>query len=239
MWWLEGHLHHRNPQHDTPEKIQTLVSQLVADILDGKVVVSFVEEIKGVDIVFVHAGYSTNFLKHVRNIIGSKASMTDIADHANNLLVQILRGCAKNPSQRCHFADELFEAGPERGGRGVGGPLWTDFSVIESDAVTLTATAAAAAAVAVSSNKKHPEKPFIQVVGHTMSQRIRAAAGMHAVCVDAGMFAYGGRSFLEISGLDGHFRAYSSPPGAADQSFLSSAWNSVDFSSQLCDPLLQ
>jgi hypothetical protein len=31
----------------------------------------------------------------------------------------------------CPYRDEIFDAGPDRGGSSIGGPLWTDFGVLE------------------------------------------------------------------------------------------------------------
>ena len=94
---------------------------------------------------------------------------------------------------------------------------WTDFSVVEKDARVLNSQPEA--------NQQQPQYQFIQVVGHTMSKRIRAAAGLRAVCIDVGMFAYGGRAFLEISPDDGHFRAYRS---SGDVEEMQTPWVVVD-----------
>lgn len=108
-----------------------------------------------------------------------------------------------------------------RGGAGIGGPLWTDFSVLEQ----------AAANNALPTNIVQGKLRFIvayyyyilklscAVVGHTVSKcymsytghlehppddfapclngLIRSTANQEAICVDSGMI-FGARGFLEI-----------------------------------------
>jgi hypothetical protein len=112
----------------------------------------------------------------------------------------------------------VFEAGPDRGGEGLGGPFWTDFHTILESAETTDVP-----------------PTFIQIVGHTMAwcynpriERelqvypgddvaecgmglIRATPQLDTICVDGGMYA-GGRAFLEI-GHDGVFRSYQRTTG--------------------------
>mmetsp|Transcript_25384 Transcript_25384/g.42311 ORF Transcript_25384/g.42311 Transcript_25384/m.42311 type:complete len:492 (-) Transcript_25384:70-1545(-) len=139
----------------------------------------------------------------------SLLSAEAIAEYINSILTNQIKICRQFPCSK--FTNQVFDAGPDRGGTGIGGPLWVDFSTLEATA----------------EQQLHP-RHFLQVVGHTMAYcydprrpgvhppilqaecslgLVRATAGLYSVCVDGGMYL-GGRTFLEIGGRDAHFRAY-------------------------------
>ena len=126
----------------------------------------------------------------------------------------------------CQLSDLVYSAGPERGGNQVGGPYWTDFSVLEK-------------AHALEATKAEPSfLPFVQVVGHTVEvNEVRSTVGLGAVCTDAGMM-YGGRAFLTIE--DSRFVSYSKEEKKreATVSTLESEpkWNKHDLTEIACRP---
>ena len=67
--------------------------------------------------------------------------------------------------EHCSFADPLFEAGPDRGGSDIGGPFWTDFSVLTKAAEQREASFA----------------QIVQVVGHSIGMSIRTSNNMQSI----------------------------------------------------------
>jgi hypothetical protein len=222
-----------NREADTKEKIIAVVNSMKRGVLDGTVVGSFVHRIGDQPLLFVHAGFRPKFVDQLQKTL-SDPSPEGMARHVNDLLVKFVEKCTDETKLfvPCEFHDDVFEAGPDRGGKGIGGPLWTDFHVIDE---------AAATSAAVPS--------FIQIVGHTMAWcydpsepntypgddvaecsigLIRATKGLGAVCVDGGMYA-GGRAFLEI-GHDGVFRSYQRTTGP-DTPFVLK-----DMTAEVCQP---
>ena len=220
-----------NREADTKEKIIAVVDSMKEGVLDGSIVGSYVHRIQDQPVLFVHAGFRPTFLTHLRQTL-SDASAEGLAAHVNGLLKGVVSRCMDDTMEfvPCTFDDDVFEAGPDRGGKSLGGPFWTDFHVIEE---------AAAAAAAP------PE--FVQVTGHTMAWcydpsepgvypgdevaecgmgLVRATRHLSAVCVDGGMYA-GGRAFLEI-GHDGKFRAFQRTTGPG------TAWQMKDLTSDHC-----
>lgn len=171
--------------------------------------------IDNIDIVFVHAGFRQQYLdylsksKYYLSKYPTGVTPSSLVDFVNKEVINIVNNtqCINSflPS-KCYFNDgsdgQLYEAGKERGGSNIGGPFWTDYSVIEDDA------------------SKGPFKPdMIQIVGHSMawcydprnpeihppeSQAecslglIRPSNNMRSICVDGGMYA-GARTYLEIT----------------------------------------
>lgn len=121
MWWLTGYTHERHKQADTRAKITNFVKFTKDDILQKKVLGAYVHTINRMPILFVHAGYSQAFLTLLKKTnavpdINAKA----IANYTNLMLRKSMQKCRKFP---CQMTEEIFEAGPDRGGKGVGGPL--------------------------------------------------------------------------------------------------------------------
>lgn len=215
IWWLQGRFHMRHQWADTQAKIETVVAAMKRDIMNRKLHVSHVVRVHDVPILFTHAGLHADFMKHLHQTIGSMTA-EDIAKYLNGVLLDSTTACIDHGD--CEYEDQVFEAGRDRGGAGIGGPLWTDFHTILNDF-----------------NRKNFQLPhFIQVVGHTASRCgadpdevhcIRHAPSMAAVCVDGGM-VYGSRSFLEI-GTDGRFRAH-------QKAFEGEQWAVRDLTDEVC-----
>ena len=216
MWWMENKLHMRNKEADTKEKVLTLVRRMKSQIASKELVGAHVIEVNNVPLLFVHAGYRATYL--------AASPTTDAKGLAvlfNDALTDSLKTCPKDWSP-CDFDryGELFQAGPERGGGHLGGPVWTDYSVLVADDVA--------------NGLLNSPWRWIQVVGHSAAycddgdesngfpdmghcpDLIRATADVESVCVDGGM-VYGTRSYLEIDLSSGAMRAH-------EKEGLSTAW---------------
>lgn len=94
---------------------------LKGDILSHKVVGAYLHHVEGVPIIFNHAGYNSNFLKKLkREQLSNNYSPKTIVNVTNEDLIHVIEKCLKK--EVCDFSSSFYEAGPERGGRGVGGP---------------------------------------------------------------------------------------------------------------------
>jgi hypothetical protein len=197
----------RNQSADTIENIVKIVDAMKDGVLKGNVVGSHHLSIRDQDILFTHSGIRPDFFKYLK--IYDIENSIDIAAYINRKLTESIKACGDNNYQ-CQLDDEVFEAGKDRGGSHIGGPFWTDFSVISKAAENL---------------RTPPD--MIQVVGHSAAHcydprrlgmhplptepgcekgLIRVSNALAAVCVDGGMYM-GARSFLEIS-PQGRFRAW-------------------------------
>lgn len=95
--------------------------------------------------------------------------------------------------------EEIFEAGPERGGNHIGGPFWTDFRVLQHEFESHSPTPSLTSSV--------PPLHMMQVVGHTAQPgSFRSNGDLSALCIDAAMYT-GTSTYLEI-GYDQHFRLH-------------------------------
>ncbi len=115
LWWLTGIFYQRN-KADTEEKIIKFLRLLWDDILTRKIVGSYVHYINKIPVVFVHAGYTDAFIDYLK-----LDSAETISNYTNNHLVYSVSQCSRLPCQSI-TKDELYEAGPSRGGSGIGGP---------------------------------------------------------------------------------------------------------------------
>lgn len=201
LWWLSGQISYRNKKTDTKEKVEALINLMKEEIISGAVKGAHaMDTAEGLPLFFVHAGIRPQMMDHLRKSIpalvkgGAKDESHVVAEYINTKLLEDVKRCT-SAGARCPLDDLVYSAGPERGGSAVGGPYWTDFSVLEK------AHAAEAA-------KEDPSfLPFVQVVGHTVEvNAVRSTRGLGAVCTDAGMM-YGGRAFLTIE--DSRFVSYS------------------------------
>lgn len=137
LWWLEGFFHDRNKQFDTKSKVADIVTRMKGDILSGYVMGAYAHKFNDTPFLFVHAGLRSKMLTYItdnyRHI--DVADPSSIAALINTLLVEAIHACGPGlaPCQQ-YLTNEIFNAGPERGGVGIGGPFWTDFSVLQNEA---------------------------------------------------------------------------------------------------------
>lgn len=128
LWWLTGLFHDRHKQADTPDKIRSFWEMLTTDIKSGAVQMAYLHRINGVPLVFVHAGYNPKFIKYLAK--QGAHSAEEIVNHAITSLRTAVSRCTGIPCKT--IKGELYDAGPDRGGAGIGGPLWTDFGTLEA-----------------------------------------------------------------------------------------------------------
>lgn len=130
LWWLTGVYYKRHKEADTRQKVEEAIEIIVDDILSGKMVAARVLHLtskqgKDIPVVFVHAGYHAKFLKYLTNVaLDEKNGVLDpedIVKYTNKILVDTIKKCPRYPCDK--FTDEIFEAGADRGGDNVGGPL--------------------------------------------------------------------------------------------------------------------
>lgn len=231
QFWLENILSFRNPQSDTPQVVTKVINGLVEEISSGDVVGAFYYEhvVRGnvVPVLFTHAGISPEYyayLEKTTNLVetvssGSMEPARFIANHiSSEVKSAIAKSCSEvvyqNPSAKipkCLLSKEMvFAAGKERGGGPVGGPIWSDFSVMEASAANGFY------------DRKLPG--VVQVVGHTMAncyakylyertgthplstendcakgllRLAKSHSGYNGICIDAGIFM-GARAFLSL-----------------------------------------
>lgn len=115
LWWLTGIFYQRN-KADTDEKVIKFLRLLWDDILTRRIVGSHLHYINSKPIMFVHAGYSDDFVKYLK-----LETAEEISNYTNNHLVYSVSQCNRLPCPAI-TKDELYEAGPSRGGKGIGGP---------------------------------------------------------------------------------------------------------------------
>jgi hypothetical protein len=135
IWWLEGFLRDRNPQTDTKAKVTSLVLDMKSSILRNKVRGAYYRTLHGVDLLFTHSGFRQDMKRLVLGAASASPSTSEakaLAEFTNKLLFDSVKKCSHEDST-CKMRHELFEAGPERGGESIGGPFWTDFSVLEEE----------------------------------------------------------------------------------------------------------
>ena len=216
IWWLEGKIHMR-ARADTHSKIKSLVRRMKSQIQSKDLVGAQVIDVNGVPILFVHAGYRTSYLKAEKI-----KEASGLAESFNKNLHDSLTAACPPGDAPCDFDlyGELFQAGPERGGSGLGGPVWTDFNVLVADDKA--------------NGRSNCAHDFIQIVGHSSAvstcddgddsnghlsasdydsckELIRATGDCEAICVDGGM-TYGLLSFLEINKTTGQMLAHEREP---------------------------
>ena len=127
------------------------------------------------------------------------SSIGNLVSYLNDRLRDAVVACHENPvrgrylERACRFKDDIFTAGIDRGGRGVGGTFWTDWRILEGSPAEALPDA-------------------VQIVGHSAArcrprrgspcEPIRFRSDLRAVVIDAGLSkAYASnRAYLEIDG---------------------------------------
>ncbi len=116
---MEGYYHQRNKVADTYEVAMEMVGYMLEDILGRRVVGAFVHRIDGVPILFTHAGVGPDFHEHIHESFATNFTVDSIEQYINSRLVSSAAKCTQYP---CKFKGEVFDSGPDRGGKGIGGP---------------------------------------------------------------------------------------------------------------------
>ena len=133
LWWLQGLYHDRNQIADTNAVIKEIVSSLHQRILNGKIVAAHAYPLSATtDILFVHGGLRVEMAKYLETKYSAHPTASAFASTLNTILYKDIAACdGKVPC--LNHASEIYAAGPERGGRNIGGPYWTDFAVIDRE----------------------------------------------------------------------------------------------------------
>lgn len=250
LWWMEGRYHHRNPITDTEENIKYVMDSMKTNVLNDNVKGAYLHKFMGENLLFVHAGFRTKYITLLNDFLSKNAVNGNIlpvtpellVEHTNRYLKEAFSKCVVGDYTPCPLDHPIFQAGPDRGGRDIGGPFWTDFRLLNeySDKLFKNKTIGVGD-MSVFSN-------MIQIVGHSMAHcydprnplkhpprdqgecslgLIRGTKGLAAICVDGGMYS-GARTYLEV-GIDGHIRAYERY-GDHD-----TPWTYKDMTQELCN----
>ena len=204
---------------ETRAVMDKAVDQWLKDVQTGDVRAAYVLG----PLLFSHAGFRPAMLEKVNTegALEAEALASRLADFVNAELRRTVDDCLRRPKtttpRTCVFRGDVFSAGPDRGGRGIGGPFWTDFSVL--------------------ARARALPKGIIQIVGHSAArckaakskscQPIRARPDLAAIVVDAGLsVAYASnRAFLDIHHKN-HIVAHTKG--------IAGKWRQQDLSQEYC-----
>jgi hypothetical protein len=130
LMWLQGSYRDKHPTADTNEKVTSIVSKIKKGILDSSILGSYLERMNDVPVIFVHAGFRPQMVDWIREEYksGSTPTPEDLSSIVNEQLRLAVSACGNQVA--CPMRSPLFGAGPERGGRDIGGPFWTDYRVL-------------------------------------------------------------------------------------------------------------
>jgi hypothetical protein len=213
--WLQGRFF---MSKDSPEVRQKLTLRIWRAVLSGAAVgaASFLEG----QLLVTHAGVRPamwgQLLAALPSSVGAlpAGGQADaVADKLRSDLVAAAATCRETPPGSSPKApplacpglarDPVYDAGPERGGKGVGGPYWTDFKILE-------AIGASEGGELGGGGGAGPLSKVTQVVGHSAAdcdvaewadcQPIRGTH--HALAVDGAMY-WGNRAYLELTAWPG------------------------------------
>ena len=231
IWWLTGSYHNRNKDTDDKSSVKEVVEGLKEGIREGRILGSFAARIMAMPILFTHAGFRPAMIDFIRRQHRTRNNEIedlqpeDLSQYVNSVVKEMTtpEACSHVKRQgdigkewtHCSYRHELFEAGPDRGGNNIGGPYWTDYSVLNT----------------VESEPGDIISSMVQVVGHTISPRriIRNTRYMETIGVDSGMYI-GGRTFLKISKY-GRFTAHEK---LTTGKYRDGAWTFRDLTKELC-----
>ena len=185
----EGSLRDAHPAESSAAAVAG-VMQWKVDVKSGAVRASYSDG----PYFFTHAGVRPALLERLPT-----SSIGDLVSYLNDRLRDAVVACHENPvrgrylERACRFKDDIFTAGIDRGGRGVGGTFWTDWRILEGSPAEALPDA-------------------VQIVGHSAArcrprrgspcEPIRFRSDLRAVVIDAGLSkAYASnRAYLEIDG---------------------------------------
>lgn len=130
IWWLQGRFHDRNKAADTKEKVLFIVEALKSRIMNETIQGAYLSQIHPTPLLFIHAGLRTKMINYMVDTMKIDLSPLGIVSSVNSVTKNEIEYCA--PAGPCGFKHELFQAGSERGGNSIGGPFWTDYSILEN-----------------------------------------------------------------------------------------------------------
>ena len=126
LWWINGIYYKRNPTADTRQRIIDTVNTIYQDVADGSLQAAYVHYVYDVPILFIHAGVRPEYYTYLQKQLSpedpsKQLTPIEIAAYFNNILQSYLAQCKSVPC--APSKNEFFEAGPDRGGTHIGGPL--------------------------------------------------------------------------------------------------------------------
>lgn len=201
LMWAEGDFRFASRTETESVRRQSVATWL-EEVTNGRVSAAFAAG----PILFTHAGLRPTMLAALQSVDGqAHVAASALAAFLNQQLLTAVRACRGRPP--CTFAHPVFSAGPDRGGTGIGGSFWTDFSVLTSaDCLP---------------------PGVVQIVGHSAArcsaaksvacEPVRFRPDLAAICVDVGLSqAYAAnRAYLSVrhgslvartKGPNGHWR---------------------------------
>lgn len=243
LMWFQSAFRYAHDIDDPPHARNRMVANWTDEVLSGRVMGAWASG----SMLFVHAGLRPAMLDRLmlhRSALNDDASFVSLSNaslasrvagqisfalaaavancaSANETTMFTRRRCLKLSDQ-----DELFSAGPDRGGRGLGGPFWTDWSVLNRAEPTSFMMDDAGnyqgdqwvwppvklkrrgdGAIILEPSESNT---FVQIVGHTPArcnvredewcEPIRARSDLAAVVADAGIADYygGNRAYITV-----------------------------------------
>jgi len=168
-----------NRDYDTPEKIDKIISIIKEDISNGRMLAAYSLG----NIIFSHAGISQKFIDEID--MNSKNS-DEIVDFINQKVKDIINsycfdGQICNYNQKCHIANgkkycnnyyhynEIF---------GSNSIFWFRSNSVKDDFI--------------------PSNKFLQIIGHTIKDKITVSPDFGAIYVDVGMSSSNNIGYLNI-----------------------------------------
>lgn len=112
-----------NRQADTQERVLRLVEQMKSDILKGQLIGAYTLSINGFPILFTHAGIRPAFFEYLKKGADTSSPIVTPEEIVKYINEKLVADTLKCQNKWCKFEDELYDAGPDRYGDGIGGPL--------------------------------------------------------------------------------------------------------------------
>lgn len=245
LLWMQGHFDYKNKKFDTDKVIQEVLSSIKRNIMSGNIMGSYYFKHNNVKFLLTHAGVRAKMYDYILSQLqlqiadmgnGHRNSNIDIpfliSSYINRATKSIVNACSMRPnngkpagtinSRSCKGfeSNELYLTGMDRGGSRIGGPFWTDFSVLQQEASSMLNL----------STIGRPDfylSDTVQIVGHTPDVgRIKISRYLTSICVDVGIFMKG-RGYLTIE-PDGRIIAMEKAPS-------DKMWRARDLIASICD----
>jgi hypothetical protein len=132
LMWLLGSFRDAH-KADTKEKRLALVDSLKLGIQESKIVGSYFTTVNHIPLMFIHAGFRPQMIDYIAKTFEITPTPGELSSFVNSHVRASIQHCMKSGAP-CNLNSEVFGAGSERGGRGIGGPFWTDYRVLAKSA---------------------------------------------------------------------------------------------------------
>jgi hypothetical protein len=132
IMWLQGNFRDAH-KADTKDKRLALVDSLKVGIQNSKIVGSYFTTVNHIPVMFIHAGFRPQMIDYIAKTFEVTPTPQELSSFVNSHVRNSIRHCLKS-GVPCNLNSEVFGAGSERGGPGIGGPFWTDYRVLAKSA---------------------------------------------------------------------------------------------------------